>query len=113
MIGLGMAEGIADSGPKVFQSMEALNDGLMNGLTPYSGMSGYADAAAYTASAQYEAQRSGQDAGGQTALLQAILDVMQQINDKEFTAEITTSSVQRAMNRTNRRAGTTIVPLGT
>ena len=113
MIGLGMAEGIADSGPKVFQSMEALNNGLMNGLTPYSGLSGYADAAAYTASAQYEAQRSGQDAGSQTALLQAILNVMQEINDKEFTAEITTSSVQRAMNRTNRRAGTTIVPLGT
>ena len=113
MIGLGMAEGIMDSEPKVFQSMEDLNSGLMKGLTPYSGMSGYADAAAYTASAQYEAQRSGQDMGSQTSLLQAILDVMQQINDKEFTAEITTASVQRAMNRTNRRAGTTIVPLGT
>ena len=113
MIGLGMAEGITDSKPMVFQSMEDLNNGLMNGLTPYSGMSGYADAAAYTASAQYEAQRSGQEANNQTTILQAILNVMQEINDKEFTAEITTSSVQRAMNRTNRRAGTTIVPLGT
>lgn len=113
MIGLGMAEGITDSKPMVFQSMEDLNNGLMNGLTPYSGMSGYADAAAYTATAQYEAQRSGQEANNQTTILQAILNVMQEINDKEFTAEITTSSVQRAMNRTNRRAGTTIVPLGT
>lgn len=113
MIGLGMAEGITDSKPMVFQSMEDLNNGLMNGLTPYSGMSGYADAAAYTATAQYEAQRSGQEANSQTTILQAILNVMQEINDKEFTAEITTSSVQRAMNRTNRRAGTTIVPLGT
>lgn len=113
MIGLGMAEGITDSKPMVFQSMEDLNSGLMNGLTPYSGMSGYADAAAYTATAQYEAQRSGQEANNQTTILQAILNVMQEINDKEFTAEITTSSVQRAMNRTNRRAGTTIVPLGT
>lgn len=113
MIGLGMAEGITDSKPMVFKSMEDLNNGLMNGLTPYSGMSGYADAAAYTATAQYEAQRSGQEANSQTTILQAILNVMQEINDKEFTAEITTSSVQRAMNRTNRRAGTTIVPLGT
>ena len=113
MIGLGMAEGITDSKPMVFRSMEDLNNGLMNGLTPYSGMSGYADAAAYTATAQYEAQRSGQEANNQTTILQAILNVMQEINDKEFTAEITTSSVQRAMNRTNRRAGTTIVPLGT
>ena len=113
MIGLGMAEGITDSKPMVFQSMEDLNNGLMNGLTPYSGMSGYADAAAYTATAQYEAQRNGQEANNQTTILQAILNVMQEINDKEFTAEITTSSVQRAMNRTNRRAGTTIVPLGT
>lgn len=113
MIGLGMAEGITDSKPMVFKSMEDLNSGLMNGLTPYSGMSGYADAAAYTATAQYEAQRSGQEANSQTTILQAILNVMQEINDKEFTAEITTSSVQRAMNRTNRRAGTTIVPLGT
>lgn len=113
MIGLGMAEGITDSKPMVFKSMEDLNSGLMNGLTPYSGMSGYADAAAYTATAQYEAQRSGQEANNQTTILQAILNVMQEINDKEFTAEITTSSVQRAMNRTNRRAGTTIVPLGT
>lgn len=113
MIGLGMAEGITDSKPMVFRSMEDLNNGLMNGLTPYSGMSGYADAAAYTATAQYEAQRSGQDANSQTTILQAILNVMQEINDKPFTAEVTTSSVQRAMNRTNRRAGTTIVPLGT
>lgn len=38
---------------------------------------------------------------------------LQQINEKEFSAEITTSSVNRAMQRTNRRAGTTIVAVGT
>lgn len=37
---------------------------------------------------------------------------LRQINEKEFSAEITTSSVNRAMQRTNRRAGTTIVPVG-
>ena len=39
--------------------------------------------------------------------------LMRQIAAKEFTAEVTASSVNRAQTRMNRRAGTTIVPVGT
>jgi hypothetical protein len=38
---------------------------------------------------------------------------MRQIAAKEFTAEVTAASVNRAQTRMNRRAGTTIVPVGT
>lgn len=40
-------------------------------------------------------------------------EYLRQINDKEFSAEITTSSINQAQTRMNRRAGTTIVPVGT
>jgi hypothetical protein len=39
--------------------------------------------------------------------------LMRQIAAKEFTAEVTANSVNRAQTRMNRRAGTTIVPVGT
>jgi len=38
--------------------------------------------------------------------------LLRQINDKDFTAEISTASLNRAQNRMNRRAGTTLVPVG-
>jgi hypothetical protein len=39
--------------------------------------------------------------------------LMREIAAKEFTAEVTAASVNRAQTRMNRRAGTTIVPVGT
>ena len=39
--------------------------------------------------------------------------LMREIAAKEFTAEVTANSVNRAQTRMNRRAGTTIVPVGT
>ena len=39
--------------------------------------------------------------------------LMRQIAAKEFTAEVTAASVNRAQTRMNRRAGPTIVPVGT
>jgi hypothetical protein len=41
------------------------------------------------------------------------VQLMRQIAAKEFTAEVTAASVNRAQTRMNRRAGTTIVPVGT
>jgi len=41
------------------------------------------------------------------------VQLMRQIAAKEFTAEVTANSVNRAQTRMNRRAGTTIVPVGT
>jgi hypothetical protein len=39
--------------------------------------------------------------------------LLQQINEKDYAPEISTSSINRAQQRMNRRAGTTIVPVGT
>ena len=41
------------------------------------------------------------------------VQLMRQIAAKEFIAEVTAASVNRAQTRMNRRAGTTIVPVGT
>lgn len=41
------------------------------------------------------------------------VQLMRQIAAKEFTAEVTAASMNRAQTRMNRRAGTTIVPVGT
>ena len=48
----------------------------------------------------------------QNELLRQQNEYLRQLNDKEFTAEVTSSSVQRAMNRTNRRAGVTVMAVG-
>lgn len=39
------------------------------------------------------------------------LDTLRQINEKEFVAEVTTSSINNAQRRTNRRMGMTVVPV--
>lgn len=39
--------------------------------------------------------------------------LLQQINEKDYNPEISTSSINKAQQRMNRRAGTTIVPVGT
>jgi hypothetical protein len=41
------------------------------------------------------------------------VQLMREIAAKEFTAEVTASSINRAQQRVNRRAGTTIIPVGT
>ena len=40
-------------------------------------------------------------------------EYLRQINEKDYNPEISTSSINRAQQRMNRRAGTTIVPVGT
>ena len=50
---------------------------------------------------------------GSDAREQEKMALMRRIAEKEFTAEVTASSVNRAQTRQNRRAGTTIVPVGT
>jgi hypothetical protein len=50
---------------------------------------------------------------GSDARDQEKIQLMRRIAEKEFTAEVTAASVNRAQTRMNRRAGTTIVPVGT
>ena len=40
-------------------------------------------------------------------------EYLRQINEKDYNVEVSTSSINRAQQRMNRRAGTTIVPIGT
>lgn len=40
-------------------------------------------------------------------------EYLRQINDKDYNLDISTASINKAQTRTNRRAGTTIVPVGT
>lgn len=47
------------------------------------------------------------------SLMRQQLDTLRQINDKDTTVEVSTSSVNRAQSRMNRRYGKTIVPVGT
>ena len=46
-------------------------------------------------------------------ILRQQLETLRQINDKDTTVEVSTSSVNRAQSRMNRRMGKTIVPVGT
>lgn len=50
--------------------------------------------------------------GRQTELDRQRNEYLRQINEKEFTAEVTTAGIQRAMARTNRRAGIAVTSAG-
>lgn len=93
----------------VVRAMAPVVSSLVSVATAYANRDGLD----LTMVAEYVRQGLSEATNRQNELLQEQNRLLQDINDKEFTAEITTSSVQRAMNRTNRRAGTTIVPLGT
>ena len=58
--------------------------------------------------------RAGSDATQrQNDLLRQQNELLRQINDKEFTAEYSTAGMTEAQRRTNRRAGTTVIAVGT
>ena len=39
-------------------------------------------------------------------------EYLRQINEKEFSADVSTSAINRANSRMNRRAGITVAPVG-
>ena len=49
----------------------------------------------------------------QNNLLQQILNYVMSLDSKDFSAEITTGDIRRALERANRRDGRTIIPVGT
>lgn len=64
----------------------------------------------------YDDNKSSGDSGVMQTMLEqmrSMLDEMRKLNAKDFTTEVTTSNLTQALNRANRRAGTTIVPVGT
>ena len=46
------------------------------------------------------------------SMMREALNLLQIIADKEFSADVTTAAIQTALNRSNRRAGVTVVPVG-
>lgn len=58
-------------------------------------------------------QQSSDATQQQNELLRQQNELLRQINDKEFSADITTASISNAFNRSNKRAGITVVPVGT
>ena len=49
----------------------------------------------------------------QNELLRQQNELLRQIREKDYSPEISTSSINKAQTRANRRAGITIVPVGT
>ncbi len=58
-------------------------------------------------------QQSSEATVQQNELLRQQNELLRQINDKEFSADITTASISSAFNRNNKRAGVTVIPVGT
>lgn len=114
MIGLGMAQGIDNSARSVMDSMDALNANMLSRLTPYTqvgaNVSGTVEYAMDSAASAAPSDTNNRQQ--EVAVLQSILDTLRYISENPISAEITASSVQRALNRSNVRAGVTTVPVG-
>lgn len=77
----------------------------------YQGVNGYTEDDMETL---IQLVRTGSEATErQNELLRQQNEYLRQINAKEFTTEISTADINRAQARSNRRAGTTIVPMTT
>lgn len=114
MIGLGMAQGIDNSARSVMDSMDALNANMLSRLTPYTqvgaNVSGTVEYAMESAASA--APTNTDNRQQEVAVLQSILDMLRYMSENPIPAEVTASSVQRALNRSNVRAGVTTVPVG-
>ena len=63
-------------------------------------------------SAQYgEDHADSTDVSGLESLLRAVLVQVTELNSKDMTMEVTTGQIQKAQQRTNRRAGITVIPV--
>lgn len=114
MIGLGMAQGIDNSARSVMDSMDALNANMLSRLTPYTqvgaNVSGTVEYAMESAASA--APTNTDNRQQEVAVLQSILEMLRYMSENPIPAEVTASSVQRALNRSNVRAGVTTVPVG-
>ena len=75
-----------------------------------------APAASNFAAAAYSLGNADTDTRDTTELADLLREqneLLRQISEKEFVTEVTTAALSRGLNRMNRRAGTTIVPVGT
>lgn len=121
MIVAGLAQGISDTSPEAFNAIGAMSNELVGranaALDDVAGAMGYVPA--YTSNDSNDtsvdmSRRIAEALYAQfSALMQQQNDYLRQINDKEFTASVSTADIQRGLNRSNRRSGITVVPVGT
>ena len=133
MIDLGIVKGIEGSEPAVLNSIsdmsKAMSDNMQQAdlsavmsataMTYYAGVSDYVDGIAEAYSADgYDEQYNGMaslinETSRQNDLLRQQNQLLQQLLNKDTTVEISTAAINNANVRANRRAGLTIVPVGT
>ena len=113
MIGLGMAQGIDNSARSVMDSMDALNANMLSRLTPYTQVgANVSGTVEYAMESAASAAPTSDNRQQEVAVLQSILEMLRYMSENPIPAEVTASSVQRALNRSNVRAGVTTVPVG-
>ena len=95
----------------MYSAVRAAMSGVRIAGTMYSGSVGSGDDYETMYRAMYDAFTDAM--AGSNERDREKVALMRQIAAKEFTAEVTAASVNRAQTRMNRRAGTTIVPVGT
>lgn len=133
MIDLGIVEGVEGSEPAVLNSISDMSKAMSDKMqqanlsavmsatatTYYAGVSDYVDGIAEAYSADgYDEQYNGMaslinETSRQNDLLRQQNQLLQQLLNKDTTVEISTAAINNANVRANRRAGLTIVPVGT
>lgn len=91
----------------VVRAMAPVASSLVNVASAYANR----DASDMTMIAEYVRQGLSEATRRQNELLQEQNRILREINGKEFVNEITTSDIQRAMNRKNVRTGVTVMPI--
>lgn len=95
----------------MFSAVRAAMGGVKIAATMYDGGSNAEDDYEMMYRAMYDAFTDAM--APSNARDQEKMQLMREIAAKEFTTEVTANSINRAQQRMNRRAGTTIVPVTT
>ena len=121
-IDLGIAKGIDNSTPAALASISRMGEAVAEKFSAYdlqasiSAMADYGTtfAPSYETSVQSDSGMS--DNTNDRAMVDILRDVRRllvEISAKDTTVEVTTSAINKAQTRMNRRAGVTIAPVGT
>jgi hypothetical protein len=122
-IDLGISKGIMNSMPDALASVSRLSKAVASEFSAYdiqasvSAMTEYGASYSPALSAYSQMDSVGvEDNANDRAMVEILRDVRRllvELNAKDTTVEVTTSAINKAQTRMNRRAGVTIAPVGT
>ena len=121
-IDLGIAKGIDNSTPAALASISRMGEAVAEKFSAYDLQASISAMADYGTTFAPSYETSVQSDGGMSdntndrAMVDILRDVRRllvEINAKDTTVEVTTSAINKAQTRMNRRAGVTIAPVGT